>query len=1215
METTASTTSAASLSLNEKKLLLEKLLQKKLQESMQTAPMSKGQESLWFVHQSDSASPAYNVASAIKIFTPVNAETMNRAVQIIMQRHASLRTSYATENGTHVQKIHASATATIVEYDARQLNEAFLQEKIKQDYELPFDLTKAPAIRVHLYQLASGESIFMVVVHHIAFDAWSLWIMMDELAEIYQSLIENRPINLPNQSAAYKAFAQSQAQYLLSEAGQASKSYWLNKLKGEIYPLTLHIAKPRPRVQTFAGNSHYFQLPVDLASGVNQLAKAQGVTTYTLMLAAFKVLLNRHSQQQDICVVSPTAGRQDPNFLRTIGYFVNPVVLRSQLDGNFPFSEFLQRVNETVLDALEHQAYPFSSLIEALNPRRDSSYSPLSQVSFVFQKSQQDGGVRSAWAPGQQGPRVEWAGLDIAQYPLNQQEGQFELELEIVEAQGTFYGILKYNDQLFAATNMQMLERHFLQILQHIVRQPTCGVQQLALLTEQEKTQQLEQWNNTQHEYPEHTSLYELIERQVALTPHAPALIFENTTLTYAELNARANQLAHYLIELGVVADARVGVCMNRSIEMVVALIAIIKAGGAYVPVDPNYPSSRVEFMLGDMGAEILLTQSGVVEQLPQTIATLITLDTLVLTQYAETNPGVSVAPHNLAYMIYTSGSTGNPKGAMNTHAAICNRLLWMQAEYQLDATDTVLQKTPFSFDVSVWEFFWPLMTGATLVVAKPDGHKDTQYLIEVINQHRVTTLHFVPSMLSIFVTDANVQTCTSIKRVICSGEALSFELQKRFFEKFSIELHNLYGPTEAAIDVTYWACRKDYAANVVPIGKPIANIAIYILDQFMQLVPQGVPGELHIGGIGLARGYHNREQLTREKFIADPFSKDPNARLYKTGDLVRYLPDGNIEYLQRIDNQVKLRGFRIELGEVEAMICGCQGVREAAVTKRTAAELGDYLVAYVTVSDSQTTEKSILAEASTKMPSHCVPSAVVVMDAMPLTPNGKVDGKALPEHSFGARTAKHLVPPRSELERKLLKIWSSTLAMEYLCVTDNFFAIGGHSLLAVRLMAAIEAELGEKLPLSALIANPSIESLALLIESPLKQQKSLIAIRDQGNKTPMFFIPGGGGNVLYYYALAQHLGEDQPFYAMQAVGLDGVTPPLSTVQEMAKATIQEIKQVQPQGPYLIGGHCVGSLIAYEITQQLIANGDEIQQLFVLDAPAPHFFAQKKTLQ
>ncbi len=1206
------------LSLQEKKALAEELLCKKSQHIRTSAPMSKGQQSLWFIHQNAPDSPAYNVAMAFYIYSPVDQSLLEKALNIVIQRHAILRTSYAvrqrgeSQEFDNVQEVNARARLTLARCDARILTEEQLHARITADYRQPFDLASAMPLRAHLYTLAQGQSVFMLVIHHIAIDATSLWVLMAELEEVYQTLLRGNSAIKPNPSLAYQQFCRQQALLLTSDQGRASQAYWVNKLAPDLEPLTLDISKPRPAVQVYDGASHYFEIPEKLTGEISALAKSQAVTPYVVLLAAYYCLLSRHSGQADICVASPTLGRLQSEFMSTIGYFVNPVIIRTRLPGNSPFSDFLQRVNDEVLESLEHQQYPFASVIEAVNPKRDSSYTPFSQTSFVFQNPQQHGGLSAGWAPGQRGPRIQWAGLDIRQYPLSQQEGQFELELEIAVTKGRFYAIFKYNNALFTAQNMQMLEQHFRELLAAIADNPHGEIARLNMLTQEEQQQQLH-WNDTRHDFPAHQSLHQLIEQQVVNTPDRTALSFAGADLSYREMNCRANRMAHYLMQRGVSRETKVGVCMDRSFDMVITLLAILKAGGAYVPIDPNYPPERLGFLLNDMDAFLLLSQTHLLEALPVIDAEVVPVERLQLDEFAAQNPRNAVAPENLAYMIYTSGSTGKPKGAMNTHAAICNRLLWMQDAYSLDQTDTVLQKTPFSFDVSVWEFFWPLISGARLVIAKPDGHRDSAYLIDIIRRENITTLHFVPSMLSLFVADENSANCHSIKRVICSGEALSHDLQQRFFQRLDTELHNLYGPTEAAIDVTAHQCSATANGNVVPIGKPIANIQIHILDQYLQRVPVGVNGELHIGGIGVARGYFKREELTASKFIPDPFCSAGKASMYKTGDLVRYLADGSIEYLQRMDDQVKLRGFRIELGEVEAMLCRCEGVREAVVVKREHPCDGDYLVAFATRGALQVDAQAILEQLAAMLPVHSVPAALVFIDAVPLSSNGKVDRRALPEHSFKRRGNGRVVAPRTEVERKLHALWRELLKLDQLSVTDDFFAIGGHSLLAVRLVAAIELELGQRLPLASLVKHPTIAALAELIDNQHQQSwDSLVTIQAKGDNTPLFFLPGGGGNVLYFYPLAEKLGHDRPFYGLQARGLDGITAPLHCASAIATEMVKEIKQVQANGPYILGGHCVGGLIAFAIAQQLAAAGDTVEQLLILDAPAPHFFRASK---
>ncbi|GGO83339.1 hypothetical protein GCM10011348_26870 [Marinobacterium nitratireducens] len=1199
------------MSIDEKKALMKELLGNRSRDTVSLVPMSRGQEALWFIHRSAPKNAAYNVAMAFHIDSGLDPVLLERALNLLVQRHEILRTSYAVSEGKNVQRIHARADLALRSIDARDLSQEQLHARIVGDYRLPFDLTTAPPVRANCYRLAQDESVFLLVVHHIAIDAASLWILMEELALLYRALCREETEVRLNPVRSYREFCRQQARYLSGEQGAADRSYWTTTLAPDQPPLTLDISRPRPPLQGYDGASFYFEVPGALASDLRALARQQGITCFSLLLAAWYCLLARHSGQDDICVSSPTSGRLQAGFKRSIGYFVNPVILRTSMQDNPTLVDFLQRVQRRVLEALEHQQYPFASVVEVVDPRRSPALTPFSQASFVYQRPEAGQSLAEGWTPGRQGPRVQWADLGIRQYPLDQQEGQFELELELTDCRDQLFGSLKYNTGLFSEQHMEMLATHYQTLLQSMVSAPHSRIGSLNLLSVAEQ-QQLADWNDTGREYEPHDNLQQLIEAQVARTPDAVALKFGDEEMTYAVMNARANRLAHFLLRQGVTLETKVGVCMDRSFDIVIALLAIIKAGAAYVPVDPNYPAERVAFLLHDMEAPLVLTQAPLLRSLPELDARIVCVDQLSLEEYGCDDPQLPVGPHNLAYMIYTSGSTGNPKGAMNTHAGICNRLLWMQEAYPLDASDSVLQKTPFSFDVSVWEFFWPLLTGARLVIARPDGHKDVEYLIDVIRREQITTLHFVPSMLSLFVANPEASLCHSIRRVICSGEALSHSLQQRFFERLDTELHNLYGPTEAAIDVTAWQCRPGEAGSVVPIGRPIANTRIHVVDKHLQPVPVGVNGELLIGGTGVARGYFKRDDLTGSKFIPDPFSSDPEARLYRTGDLVRYLADGNIEYLQRMDDQVKLRGFRIELGEVEAMLNRCQGVRDSVVLKRSHADGDDYLLAFATRDQSKTDAATVLRQVAELLPAHCVPAALEFLPALPLSPNGKIDRRALPEHRFEGALQGASMAPRNAVERTLHRLWLDLLPVQRLSIHDNFFDLGGHSLLAVRLMAAVETELGLRLPLASLVQYPTVAGLARQLGDPPQQNwGSLVAIQERGENAPLFFVPGGGGNVLYFYPLAEKLGHERPFYGLQAQGLDGVSEPLHNPQEIAAAMIREIRQVQPEGPYLIGGHCVGGLIAYAIAQQLAAGGDEVERLLILDAPAPHFFTPR----
>ncbi len=736
------------------------------------------------------------------------------------------------------------------------------------------------------------------------------------------------------------------------------------------------------------------------------------------------------------------------------------------------------------------------------------------------------------------------------------------------------------------------------------------------LLSPEEKQNILFTWNQTQTNYDLSFCLHELFTAQVEKTPDANALKFADQELTYHQLNCRANQLAHYLQSLGIATEDLVGICVERSLEMVVGLLGILKAGAAYVPIDPGYPQERLAYMLEDSQVSVLLTQSHLVDNLPTRPTHTICLDTdwEKISQNSDRNLQNTTTPENLAYVIYTSGSTGKPKGAMNTHRGICNRLLWMQDTYQLTEQDKVLQKTPFSFDVSVWEFFWPLITGARLIIAQPGGHRDSSYLINTIIQEEITTLHFVPSMLQVFLQAKGMENFQSLKRVMTSGEALPVSLQERFFERLGCELHNLYGPTEAAIDVTFWQCQPQSQYQTVPIGRPIANTQIYILDQHLQPVPVDVVGELYIGGVGVARGYWRRPELTTERFVANPFA---TGQMYKTGDLARYLPDGNIEYVGRIDDQVKIRGFRIELGEIESTLTQHPQISQVVVVAQTDNLNNKHLIAYIVSHQEPPTPTELRNFLRDKLPEFMVPSAFVCLNSFPLTPSGKIDRRSLPKPDFSNLiTHENFTPPRNDLERKLVQIWSEILQISEIDIRDNFFEIGGNSLLALHLTNAIEQKFGRELSLSTLLTNSSIEKLAEILQNStdIFSNSPIVAIQPKGTKRPFFCIHPAGGHVLCYFSLAHYLGTDQPFYGLQAQGFYGEEEPLTTVTEMASLYAQAIQTIQPTGPYQIGGWSFGGVVAYETAQQLHQQGKEVSLLAILDSYVPILLDKNKKI-
>ncbi|MUH00714.1 amino acid adenylation domain-containing protein, partial [Scytonema sp. UIC 10036] len=1035
-------------------------------------PLSFAQQRLWFLDQLEPNSPFYNIPIGLRIVGNLQVAALLQSLQQIIVRHEALRTNFITVEGKPTQIIHTPTNWTFSVVDLLDVPtteiEIATHKLAKFQAIQPFDLASEPLIRATLVVQSQTEHVLLVCMHHIVSDGWSMGVFVEELTALYNAYSIGQPSGLEPLAIQYADFAIWQRNWLVGDVLQSQLDYWLQQLKASPALLSLPTDRPRPSVQTFSGAHIEFALSMELSAKLTKLSQEQGCTLFMTLLAAFDTLLYRYSGQEDILVGTPIANRDYSEIESLIGFFVNTLVMRTDVSGNPSFMQLLSRVRSMAIDAYAHQNLPFEMLVEALQPQRDLSHTPLFQVMFALQN-----------APSEQ---IEFSGLTITEFPIESETAKFDLTIIMQNTAHGLVGVWEYNTDLFDKSTIERMSGHFRTMLTAIVANPQQGIDQLPILTPSEQQQLLVEWNRTQADYPQDKCIHQLFEEQVQRTPDAVAVVFENEQLTYQQLNCRANQLAHYLQSLGVGADVLVGICVERSLEMVVGLLGILKAGGAYVPLDPEYPTERLSFILEDAQVRVLLTQQHLVEKLPSHQAQLVYLDTSweVISQWQKENPINAVHSSNLAYVIYTSGSTGQPKGALNTHLGICNRLLWMQQAYQLTEIDCILQKTPFSFDVSVWEFFWPLLTGAHLVVAKLSGHKDSSYLVNLILEQQVTTVHFVPSMLQVFLEEQSLKNCRSLKRVICSGEALPKQLQEKFFARMKCELHNLYGPTEAAIDVTAWQCQPDGNLTTVPIGRPIANTQIYILDSHLQPVPIGVPGELHIGGVPLGRGYLNRPQLTQGKFIFNPFSNYPDSRLYKTGDLARYLPDGNIEYLGRIDHQVKIRYFRIELGEIEAVLSQHGNVQACCVVAREDTRGDKRLVAYMVPYPHQTITVSELRQfLKAKLPEYMIPGAFVVLESLPLTPNGKVDRRALPIPELDSTLLCQYVAPRTPTEEMLALLWAQVLKVELVGIHDNFFTLGGHSLLATQLVSRIRNIFKVELPLRELFAAATVAELA----------------------------------------------------------------------------------------------------------------------------------------
>jgi amino acid adenylation domain-containing protein len=1061
-------------------------------------PLSFGQERLWFLDQLAPGGAVYSIPGALRIEGRLDVAALERSLQEIVRRHEALRTRFVSIQGQPRQVIDDEVRLELPVVDLRgRAGEERAARWMREEAQRPFDLARGPLVRAALLRLGPETHVLLLTMHHIVSDDWSLGLLMREASVLYEAFLAGRPSPLGELPLQYGDFSAWQRSWLTGEVLEARLHYWTAQLAA-LAPLELPTDRPRPAVPSYRGAHRRLEVAPEVVAGLRALSRRQSVTLYMTLLAAFQTLLSRYTGQVDIAVGSPVAARTRTETEGLIGFFVNTLVLRTDLSGKPSFGEVLRRVREVTLAAYAHQELPFEKLVEALAPRRDLSRSPLMQVMFILQNAPQPG------------LRLGEARLR----PLDVETGsaKFDLTLALEEAAGGLQGWVEYSTDLFEAATIDRLVEHYQTLLAEVVAQPEAPIAALRLLTEAERSRLLQTWNATAAAYPDRC-IHELVEAQVERTPDAPALVYEEREVGYADLNQRANRLAHYLRKLGVGPEVPVGILADRSVEMVVGLLGILKAGGAYVPLDPQYPRERLRFMLEDAAARVLLTQAFLIEALPEHPVRLVYLDADwdAIAQESGENCASGVTPDNLAYVLHTSGSTGRPKGAMLPHRGVANCLFWMQETYRLDETDRFLMKTSLNFDPSVWEVFWPLMVGARTVLARPDGHLDNAYLRETVDRRGITSVYFVPSMLAPYLETSGTDATSPLRRVICGGEKLPVETVRRFSERMTAELHHSYGPTETSIAVTEWTCPQGYAGATVPMGRPLANTRIYVLDPEMQLLPVGVGGELYVGGAGVGRGYIGRPDLTAERFVPDPFGGASGARLYRTGDLVRWRGDGTLEFLGRLDHQVKLRGFRIELGEIEAVLREHRALRDAAVLLREDSPGDRRLVAYVVPCEETAAGESesgrgaglplgreLRRWVAQRLPDYMVPSAFVALDRLPLTPNGKLDRGALPAtDGRRAEDGDQYVAPRTPLERELAELWAELLKVERVGVYDNFFELGGHSLLATRLVARIRAACRVELPLRALFEAPTIDGLAAAIgeEQPGREEKTASVI------------------------------------------------------------------------------------------------------------------------
>ncbi len=1142
-------------------------------------PLSFEQEQVWVHAQVAPEVPLYNEPLTILHTGPLDAAALERSFNEILRRHEAWRTSIRVVDGEPVQIVEPSLTVSLPVVDLRRLpreqREAEAARIAAEDARKPLDLGQVPLFRARLIQMDDEEHRLYLILSHIIFDGVAIYrVLLPELAGLYQAYTVGRPSPLPELPIQYADYACWQRRSIAAEQREKDLAYWRRQL-ADLPTLDLPADRPR-RALSFRGAMHPFRLANDLTTALRELGRGAGTTLFQTLLAGFAVLLHRYSGQPDIPIGSVLGGRSHPDTLLLLGYFLNSVVLRLDLGGNPSFRELLARARHVTIEALGHGSVPFGDLVKELLIQRDPSRNPLFQVMFTLEPPLAK--LDPAW--------------DLTQAAVDTGATKYDLYFELDERREEILARFHYSTDLFDRSTIERMAGLWRTLLEGAVADPGRRVSELPLMTEPESIQ-LTAWNRTAHPYPQ-TTIPALFEVQAERSPRAVAVAFEGRTLSYRELNARANQLARHLRRRGVGPDCLVGLSVERSPEMVMALLAILKAGGAYVPLDPTHPRERLAVVLSDAEPPVIVTQRSVAERLPASAKRiLLDADWNEIEREGTENSPDGAGPANLAYVMYTSGSTGVPKGVPIEHRAVVNFLCSMQREPGIAPKDVMLAVTTLGFDIAGLEVFLPLISGARVVLASSEAARDGSQLAGLLARSKATVMQATPATWRMLI-ESGWRGSIRLK-LLCGGEAMAPELGRELRAR-GRSVWNLYGPTETTIWSAVYRLEGG-EERFVPIGRPIANTEIYILDSHQNRVPVGVSGEICIGGDGLARGYLNRPELTAERFIPDHISQRPAARLYRTGDRGRFLPDGNIEFLGRWDNQVKIRGFRIELGSIESHLAEHPAV-EAAVAAVQEEQPGDrFLVAYVRTAEGRmATAEELRDYLKQKLPEYMVPASFVFLDSFPLTPSGKIDRKSLPAPDrslLGGDTT--FVPARDRLEAQLVTLWEKMLGVTPIGVRDDFFALGGHSLLAVRMFALIESTFGKRIPPGTLFRASTIERLAEVLQEEKKPSHwlSFVPIQPSGSLSPLFCISSQFGDVLLYRPLSLRLGREVPFFALQILGQHGL-PRRHTIEAMAADCLTEVRKIQPRGPYSLCGYCFGGRVALEMAQQLLAQGEDV---------------------
>ncbi len=1064
-----------------------------------TFRLSSAQHRLWFLEKLNPGDPRYIIPRVVRLHGLLDRIALERALSAVLQRHEALRTAFAHHGGSPVQHVSARGVARVEEVDLTSLvlddREEAWHAQVDDAAKRPFDLGSEAPVRMSLIRIAENEHVLVIILHHMISDGWSMGVLMRDLSAAYGAFAEGNEPRLVPLRIQYADYSEWQHGFLESDECARQLAYWRSNLLDATPLLEMPTDWPRPSAQSYIGSSRLFSIDSKMGLSLKLLARTLDATPFMVLLAAFAVVLHRYTAQKDVVIGVPIANRNLPEVEDVFGLFVNTLPHRIRINGNPTMRALVAHARETSLGAQSHQDVPYERIVEEIHPDRNLAHSPLFQVWFALQNVNES--------------RLDLSGIECEPVHVPTKSSKFDLSLFLTPRQdGGFDGEVEYATDLFDEARIERFSGHFHTVLQAVLADPDTDVASLPLLAEAEKLELSALSSGPSRSasggYDLAKPLHVRIEEQAARTPGAVAVIADtedgSQAMTYAELAARSDALATRLSGLGVGVGDFVAVAMERSCALSVALLGVLKSGAAYLPLDPTYPAERLRFMLSDSSAAAIVVEvsesredglGGTLGTASENLPHIQLSASGELADYSE-NPdpsaprSASVSGSDAAYMIYTSGSTGQPKGVVVEHGSIVNRLCWMQEAFGLEEGERVLQKTPTSFDVSVWELFWPLMTGGTLVYARPNGHKDPGYLAGVMSRHAVAFVHFVPSMLRVFLDarPASLKACTALRVVVCSGEALLPELVADFYRLADSEglsearLHNLYGPTEAAVEVTHWACPPNIEAPpVVPIGRPIANTFTTVVDESGVLVPKGVWGELVLGGVQVARGYHNRPELTAERFPQDP--SNTAGRLYRTGDVVRWREDGTLEFRGRSDGQVKLRGFRIELGEIEARLVEHPSIAEAAVVVRGEGASAQIVAYVVPAGDNEFDRVALRDSLSRKLPESMIPNVIVDLSEMPLTPSGKLDRGALPEPTSMHIGKSAMSLPTNHFEQLVADVWARCLNLDQVGLDETFFDLGGHSLLALESQRQLSAGMGKEIPLVDLFAYPTVRSLA----------------------------------------------------------------------------------------------------------------------------------------